>query len=83
MPTRRCAVLQEEAAALEGGMEARHAAELSELESRAATEAQQDSHQQQAAGGADAHPEDAVAAALAANSLYAKTAAAEKQVCTA
>lgn len=82
MPTHSCAVPQDEAAALEGSMESRHAAELSELESRAALEAQQDPEQQEAASGSGAHPEDAVAAALAANSLYAKTAAAEKQVCT-
>ena len=72
---------QDEAAVLEGDLEASHAAQLADLESRAAAEAQQDSRQQDAAEGAEEHPEDAVAAALAANSLYAKTAAAEKQVC--
>lgn len=61
-------------------MEASHTAQLADLESRAAAEAQQDSRQQDAAEGAEEHPGDAVAAALAANSLYGKTASAEKQV---
>ena len=60
-------------------MDARHTAEVEELDSRAAT-AEGESEEQVAADGAETFPEDAVAAALAANSLYAKTAAAEKQV---
>lgn len=62
-------------------MESRHVAELRAIESRIATEAQQEILRQQAAGEAVAtEEEDAVAAALAANSLYAKTAATENQV---
>ena len=53
---------QDEAAALEAEMEARHANELRALDQRIASEQ-----------GGDG-PVDAVAAALAANSLYAKVA---------
>lgn len=57
-------------------------AELSAVDSRLAAEAQQEHLRQQAAGEIVAtEEEDAVAAALAANSLYGKSAASEHQVC--
>ena len=56
------AASQDEAAALETEMEARHAKELQALDDRVAAEA------------GDGGPVDAVAAALAANSLYGRAA---------
>ena len=58
----RATTSQDEAAALETEMEARHAKELQALNDRLAAEQ------------GDAGPVDAVAAALAANSLYGRAA---------
>ena len=70
---------QDESLALEASLESRHVAELSAVDSRLAADAQQEARQQ-AAGEVITTDEDAVAAALAANSLYGKSAASEHQV---